>query len=159
MVAPKNRDALGTYLVLLARGYRLEVLTRIEETPHPVGVLRTVYGDRLKVSGWPRPIPEDVREAIRENKPLLLAAAAAAEPPTPWVAALMTRYAEGQIDLRTVAANLASFARLDPARDAARIGALARAALKERKLSPSTGPLPGPEPNGSGAHSGPRRPA
>ena len=110
------------------RGYALGVYVRTDEVPHPVGAMYVTYADRLRVRG-PMPVPDDLADAIRANKPELMAAAAVADPPVPWVRTLVERYRAGRITLGVLAANLAAFVGLRPACDGPRLMPVICAAL------------------------------
>jgi len=112
------------------RGYALGVYVRTDEVPHPVGAMYVTYADRLRVRG-PMPVPDDLADAIRANKPELMAAAAVADPPVPWVRTLVERYRAGRITLGVLAANLAAFVGLGAAEDGPRIEAVVCAALDD----------------------------
>ena len=71
-------------------------------------------------------------EAIRTNKPELMAAAAV-DRPVPSLRVMVVRY-RGGAPLARLAANLAAFVGLDPARDAARVAAL----VAPRGVEPTT---------------------
>jgi hypothetical protein len=131
---------------LLQRGYTLSVETRVHVHDHKIGPHPVTYADKLLVDG-PERVPDHLREAIVENKPLFLAAACILEPPTPWLVELVRRrktgaaYVSGcrtaasgeplecRITSGVLAANIAPFVGLDPIDDAHSIETVVRAAL------------------------------
>jgi hypothetical protein len=156
VICATHATAFEVLADLLHRGYQLSVSTRVEETVHKFGTQRTTYGDRLRVEGA-KPPPEELRVAIAENLDELLAAACIIRPPVPWIAKLVGRCQhghtmeakrllpyrkrDGTVGLKTgpvtttttpqtVAANLASFIRLHPARDRERLEPIIREVLR-----------------------------
>ncbi len=141
-VAERHLDAPTE---LLESGYRLSVQTRIEVHVHKVGAHPITYADQLLVDG-PGRIPDHLRAAIVENKPLFLAAACVLNPPaTPsWLRRLVRRRPPTKINGSgsrellitpgTLAANIAAFVGLDPIDDAHRIEAVVRAAVADARV-------------------------
>lgn len=121
---------------LLERGYSLSVETRVEVHDHKVGAHPITYADRLLVTG-PERVPDHLRKALVEDKPLFLAAACILDSPTPWIRDLVRRCRTGdkqagcQITTDVLAANLACFVGLSPIADACRLSSVVKAALSK----------------------------
>ena len=129
---------------LLRRGYTLTVQTRVETTVRQgVGVHALTVGDRLYVEG-PEALPDDLRQAVREHRDELLAAACVIRPPVPWLRVLVERHRSGtethvrrqgwqgpyRVRLGMVAANVASFMGLHPGEDGLRLESIIEEALR-----------------------------
>ncbi len=118
---------------LLARGYTLDVKTRIEEIEHRAGVQCVTYADKLVVRGS-EPLPPDLRADIAEHRDELLVAACVLHPPVGWLKVLIAHYRTGheeivrrngwkgpyRVGLAMLAANVAAFIGQHPARDGPR---------------------------------------
>ncbi len=141
LVATTASEALAE---LLRRGYTLTVQTRVETTVRQgVGAHTLTVGDRLYVEG-PEALPEDLRQAVREHRDELLAAACVIRPPVPWLRVLVERYRSGtethvrrqgwqgpyRVRLGMVAANVASFIGLHPGEDGPRLESIIGEALR-----------------------------
>ncbi len=129
---------------LLRRGYTLTAQTRVETTVRQgVGVHALTVGDRLYVEGS-EALPEDLRQAVREHRDELLAAACVIRPPVPWLRVLVECYRSGtethvrrqgwqgpyRVRLGMVAANVASFIGLHPGEDGPRLEPIIEEALR-----------------------------
>ncbi len=129
---------------LQRRGYTLSVKTRVESTVRQgVGVHALTVGGRLYVEG-PEALPDDLRQAVREHRDELLAAACVIRPPVPWLRVLVERYRSGtethvrregwkgpyRVRLGMVAANVASFIGLPPGEDGPRLEPIIEEALR-----------------------------
>ncbi len=129
---------------LLQRGYTLTAQTRVETTVRQgVGVHALTVADRLYVEG-PEALPDDLRQAVREHRDELLAAACVIRPPVPWLRVLVERYRSGEethvrrqgwqgpyrVRLGMVAANVASFTGLHPGEDGPRLETIIGEALR-----------------------------
>src|SRR5215213_4817471 len=108
---------------LLVRGYTLEVQTCIRVHEHKVGAQSITYGDKLLVRGL-EPLPHDLRQAVLDHRDELLAAACVIKPPVGWLDFLVGRCREGRASIGMLAANVASFIELHPARDGPRLAAI-----------------------------------
>jgi hypothetical protein len=104
---------------LMRQGYTVGVKTRVDVYEHKVGPHPVTYAHKLVVR--PAGLPDELREAVREHRDELLAAACVIRPPVPWLAVLVDRYLEGRATLAMLAANLAGFCGLHPAHDGARL--------------------------------------
>ena len=129
---------------LLRRGYTLTVQTRVETTVRQGdGVHTLTLADRLYVEG-PEVLSDDLRQAVREHRDELLAAACVIRPPVPWLRVLVERYRSGEetrvrrkgwkgpyrVRLGMVAANVASFIGLHPGEDGPRLEPIIEEALR-----------------------------
>jgi hypothetical protein len=108
-------------------GYTLSVITRVEIHHHRVGPHPITLADKLWVTPTP---PEALQEEIRANRDELLAAACVLASPVPWLEVLTRRYQERRAPLVMLAANVAGFMALHPARDGPRLERAIRAALR-----------------------------
>jgi len=119
---------------LLDRGYILSVETRVEVHDHKVGPHPVTYAESLLVAG-PERVPDHLRAALVEDKPLFLAAACILDPPTPWLRELVRRCRTGdklagcRITPDVLAANISCFVGLSPIPDAHRLLPVVKAAL------------------------------
>jgi hypothetical protein len=120
-------EALATYSAasevldeLMHQGYTLAVRTRVEVHDHRDGPQPITYAHKLQVRG-DTPIPPDLREAIREHRDELLAAACVIRPPVGWLDSLVKSYRRGRAPLAMLAANVASFCAQHPAHDGPRL--------------------------------------
>jgi hypothetical protein len=79
---------------LMRQGYTVGVKTRVDVYEHKVGPHPVTYAHKLVVR--PAGLPDELREAVREHRDELLAAACVIRPPVPWLAVLVDRYLEGE---------------------------------------------------------------
>lgn len=124
-----TRTAGEVFAKLLARGYTLDVRTRVETHEHKVGAQSITYADKLQVRG-DVPLPPDLREAVAEHRNELLAAACMIRPPVGWLEFLVRCYRDGRAPLGMLAANVAAFIGLHPAHDGERLKAIIEEALQ-----------------------------
>ena len=141
MIATTASEVLAE---LLRRGYTLTVQTRVETTVRQGdGVHTLTLADRLYVEG-PEVLSDDLRQAVREHRDELLAAACVIRPPVPWLRVLVERHRSGEethvrregwkgpyrVRLGMVAANVASFIGLHPGEDGPRLEPIIEEALR-----------------------------
>jgi hypothetical protein len=145
-LAATHSTAAAVLHELLRRGYTLDVRTRVEVVEYrQYGVQTITYADKLRVLGRERLTPE-LREAVREHRDELMAAACVLRPPVPWMRTLVARYLSGEADdvrrdgwrdeyrvrLAMVAANVAAFIGLHPAHDGPRLEPIIEETLREK---------------------------